>query len=290
MFLSIFFVFKTSWCKYKHLTLKQIKNMRKRSRTNSKTQNAQNETPTIEPQNKTYKKPKIKYDLDIKELDWTDKQKDFINICSQKYFRLMFVKGLAGTSKTLMSIYASLKLLKERRVSDIYYIRSAVESSHKSLGFLPGEIDDKLYYYTIPFLEKMEELLPTEDIKKLKKEDRVTAYPVNFARGMSWNEKSIVIDEAQNMTYDELITLITRLGEYSRCFVCADPLQSDLQENYKGGFEKLYKIFNDKESVNEGIYTFEFDKEDIVRSDLLRFIITKLDTKRNEHLSAQKNK
>jgi phosphate starvation-inducible PhoH-like protein len=116
--------------------------------------------------------------------------------------------------------------------------------------------------------------LPKHDIDKLKKEERIHGFPINFLRGLSWNAKCIVADEAQNMSKKELTTLITRVGEFSKLFICGDPDQSDI--NGKSGFVPMMNIFDDEESRNNGIYVFKFDEDDIVRSGLVKFILKKL--------------
>jgi phosphate starvation-inducible protein PhoH len=102
-------------------------------------------------------------------------------------------------------------------------------------------------------------------------------FPVNFARGMNWKGKCIILDEAQNSTIKEITTVLTRMGEGSRCFVLADPMQTDLRgEMNQGAFGKLGKIFSDEESMNMGIYNFNFTEEDIMRSELVKFIVQKI--------------
>ncbi len=219
-------------------------------------------------------KPKDNFYID--ELPWTEKQKRFIELSLDKNTRLILCKGPAGSSKTLTAVYSALQLLNNSKVSDVIYMRSAVESSDSRLGFLPGDADEKLHYYNLPFMDKLDELLNEETVKKLQKEKRVSIHPVNFARGMSWNGKAILLDEAQNSSFREIVTVLTRIGKYSRCFIMADPMQTDLKNGNRGGFEKLYGAFNDEESRSAGIHTFEFDESDIVRSELTKFIVTKV--------------
>jgi phosphate starvation-inducible PhoH-like protein len=214
--------------------------------------------------------------LTIREkIIWTEKQKKFLAISLDKDTRIMFVKGPAGTSKTLIAVYSALKLLNEGRVSDIIYSRSAVESSDSHLGFLPGSADEKLSFYKLPFMDKLEELLPKENIQMLEKEQRICMYPVNFSRGLSWNARAIILDEAQNSSRKEIITMTTRLGHYNRLFVLADPLQTDLPSNRAGGFEEIFNLAkeNEQEANGQGVFTFEFGREDIVRSELVRFLV-----------------
>ena len=213
----------------------------------------------------------------IRDFNWTPKQKEFIDLALAKESKILLVKGPAGSSKTLLSVYSALKLMNEARVSETVYLRSAVESSDARLGFLPGDADQKLHFYNLPFMHKMEELINESDAKKLQKDERISCYPVNFARGMSWDGKCMILDEAQNSSIKEITTVVTRLGIGSKCLVLADPNQTDLKNGNRGGFVKMYDLLNDEESKENGIYTFEFTEDDIVRSDLVRFLVKKLD-------------
>jgi phosphate starvation-inducible PhoH-like protein len=221
----------------------------------------------------------IKRVIKVKQFPWTDKQKDFFKIALHKDTKIVFVEGPAGTSKTLLAVYCGLQLLNMKVISDIMYLRSAVESSESKLGFLPGSAEEKLLFYNMPFLDKLDELLENTRIEKLQTEGRISMFPVNFARGMNWTNKCVILDEAQNSTAKEITTVLTRLGNETKCFVLADPMQTDLRsDRLTGGFEKLYKLFTDQESQTMGIHTFKFDEDDIMRSELCKFIVKKLKT------------
>ena len=217
---------------------------------------------------------KIKNSLSIYQRNLNEKQKKFLEISMDKNTKIVFVSGPAGTSKTYMAIYSALTLVNQRKVSDLIYIRSAVESSEAKLGFLPGEAEEKLAPYLAPLTDKLSELLPKGDMDVLKKENRVSSVPVGFLRGLNWNAKVIIADEAQNMTFKELFTLITRMGEFSKMFILGDPDQTDL--NGKSGFLKMISYFDDEESRANGIQVFKFSDEDIVRSRLVQFIVKKV--------------
>jgi len=219
----------------------------------------------------------IKRQIKINQLNWTEKQKEFFKVALDRDTKIVFVNGPAGTAKTLLSVYCGLQLLNMKAISDIMYLRSAVESSDRSLGFLPGSAEEKLRFYNLPFLDKLEELLPSRRASKLEEEGRISMFPVNFARGMNWTAKCIILDEAQNSTIKEIVTVLTRMGEGSRCFVIADPMQTDLKHEDKAhAFEKIIKTFSDKESYDMGIKVFEFSEEDIMRSELVKFLAKKL--------------
>jgi len=222
--------------------------------------------------------------LRLHQLSWTNKQKEFFKVALDRSTKIVFVNGPAGTAKTLLSVYCGLQLLNMKAISDIMYLRSAVESSNNSLGFLPGTADEKLRFYNLPFIDKLEELLGSEKkAEKLNEEGRVSMFPVSFARGMNWTDKCIILDEAQNSTEKEITTVLTRMGNNSRCFLLADPMQTDLKnENNQGGFQKMFKIFSDEESAQQGIYAFEFSEEDIMRSELVKFLIKKLNNNKEK--------
>jgi phosphate starvation-inducible protein PhoH and related proteins len=213
--------------------------------------------------------------LRVRDFPWTPKQKEFFKLALDESTRIMFVNGPAGTSKTLLSVYCGLKLLNMKLISDMMYVRSAVESSEAKLGFLPGSAEDKLKFYNLPFIDKLEELLSENRVEKLEREGRISMFPVNFARGMSWDAKCIIFDEVQNSSAKEITTVLTRMGKNSRCFILADPMQSDLH-NKDCAFENMFRLFSDEESHEMGIRTFEFDEEDIMRSELVKYLIKKL--------------
>mgnify|MGYP003666114595 CR=1 FL=1 len=168
--------------------------------------------------------------IKVNQLPWTDKQKEFFKIALNHETKIMFVNGPAGTAKSLLSVYCGLQLLNMKAISDIMYLRSAVESSESKLG-------------------------------------------------MNWRSKCVILDEAQNSSMKEITTVLTRLGQGSRCFVLADPMQTDLRSRDQiGGFEKLYKKFGDDDSKDMGIHTFEFNTDDIMRSKLCKFIVKKVNT------------
>ena len=219
----------------------------------------------------------IKRQIKLHQFPWTEKQKDFFRIALHPDTKVVFVNGPAGTAKTLLSVYCGLQLLNMKAITDIMYLRSAVESSNSSLGFLPGSADDKLRFYNLPFLDKLDELLLHGKPEKLEQEGRVSMFPVSFARGMNWQDKCIILDEAQNSTEKEITTVLTRMGNNSRCFLLADPMQTDLKnDNIQGGFQRMVRVFSDEESLQHGIYTFNFSEEDIMRSELVKFLIKKL--------------
>ena len=128
----------------------------------------------------------------------------------------------------------------------------------------------------MPLDDKLEEMLSPQEIKYIYDKKIVNAIPVNFLRGSNWRNKIIIADESQNFTFKELTTLVTRLGENSKLFICGDPMQSDI--NGKSGFSEMTDLFNDKDSSEQGIHCFDFTKNDIMRSEILKYIVNKIES------------
>ena len=175
-----------------------------------------------------------------------------------------------------MSLYGCLRLMAEDTEKELLYVRSIAESADKGLGSLPGDMAEKFNPFLMPLYDKLEEIVFEGDTAFLKQKGRISAVPINFLRGANWSNKLIVADEAQNFTFKELTTLITRLGEDSKLIICGDFMQSDI--NGKTGFGEMFDLFCDESSVENGIHSFKFTRNDIVRSKILKFIISKLET------------
>ena len=223
---------------------------------------------------------KLQWDLNIRERkDLTDKQKELIDIILNKKTKIVFINGPAGTSKTFLAVYCGLLLLNMKSVSNIMYIRTIIESASKSLGSLPGKESEKMEPFLMPLMDKLEEFISIGEIKKLNSENRIKGTPINYLRGASLNAQYIIADEAQNFSFKELVTAISRLGEYSKLIVLLDPDQSDL--NGKSGALPMFDLFNDESSKENGIHCFSFTKEDIVRSGILKYILEKVEAFRN---------
>lgn len=234
-----------------------------------------------------YQRDKIDFSLNIKELPWTEKQKEIIKLFLDKNTKMLILKGPAGTSKTLLGIYLGLHLLNDKKVSDMILVRSAVESSDAKLGYLPGSVDEKMSCYVTPFKDKLTELLKKNEVDKLEKDDRIVTCPINYLRGLHFAVKFICADELQNSTRKEIQTLLSRMGEFSKVMLCGDTEQIDLPYG-KSGFQDVYDMFNDEESKNMGIYCVELGEEDIVRSEFCKYVTNKF-KKLNYKIETVKN-
>lgn len=199
----------------------------------------------------------------------TDNQTTFYYLTQNEKTNIVFVDGVSGTSKTYISVYTALELLKSRQVDQIIYIRSVVESSSRSIGLLPGEIGDKFGPYSMPLVDKLNEILDKQTIKALFEEGYIKAIPVNFVRGLTFNNSIVIIDEAQNTNRAELTTLLTRFGRHTKYLVLGDSKQEDIKDS---GFEKVYELFDTEFSLKNNIHCMKFDRSDINRSQILKHI------------------
>lgn len=223
-------------------------------------------------------KPKLRGELDFKtrEFKFSEKQQKILDCLLGDDTKIVFLSGPAGTSKTFLSVYAALHILNNDFDKEIIYIRSLVESASRSLGYLPGLAEEKFQPFMLPLMDKLEEIISESCSKQLLASNRVRAIPVNFLRGASFKDKIIIVDEFQNTTRVEGTTIISRIGENTRYFILGDPMQSDI--NGKSAMKDYFNAFNNEESREKGIFCFEFDNSDIVRSEILKYIISRIET------------
>lgn len=203
----------------------------------------------------------------------TDNQNEFINISSAKDTNIIICDGPAGTSKTFCAVNVALKMLQKKEIEHIIYVRSIVESAARKLGSLPGEVDDKFKPWIMPFLEKCDELIEPYVTDSLIKDEYISCVPVNFLRGTTFKDCVVIVDESQNLEMSEIITILTRFGVNCKMFIIGDTLQSDIN---KSCFKSIFNTFNDDKSKDNGIQTFKFTEDDILRSKILKFIINKV--------------
>jgi phosphate starvation-inducible protein PhoH and related proteins len=218
--------------------------------------------------------------INVRNLGLTEKQKSLVRLSMPEGNKIIFISGPAGSTKTFMAVYCALRKLKQDEELDLLYVRTIIESAEKGLGFLPGDIHEKLNPYMGPLDDKLRELIPEASgvASELVRRGRVQAMPVNFLRGASWVNKVVVADEAQNFTFKELTTLLTRIGSNSQLFICGDYMQSDI--NGRSGFKDMFNLFNDDDSRDNGIQCFSFGFDDILRSSILSYIIKKIEQKK----------
>ena len=233
--------------------------------------------PTRDSSPYVHQREKLDWNLNIRERhDYTERQKVILEAALDSQTRSLFIDGVWGSGKTHLCVLAALKLLNTGRVDQIIYIRNPVEAtSVGKLGYLKGDQSEKMAPYCVPLHDKLDELLGKPDIDRLAKGDRFQCVPLGFIRGRNWNCKAVIVDEASSMSWDDLMLLLSRCGEFTRIFFIGDSVnQNDLGS--KAGFRRVFNTFDDMESKEHGIYAFELrETTDIVRSAFLRFCMRK---------------
>lgn len=181
---------------------------------------------------------------------------------------LTFALGPAGTGKTYVAIALAVKALKNREVKKIILSRPAVEAGEK-LGFLPGDMKDKIDPYLQPLYDALEDMVPAVKLKEYMETKVIQIAPLAFMRGRTLNDAVIVLDEAQNTTTHQIKMFLTRLGVNAKMIITGDVTQIDLPRTATSGLVQALRILRDI----PGIGKVEFGKKDIVRHQLVQRIV-----------------
>ena len=181
---------------------------------------------------------------------------------------LTFALGPAGTGKTYVAIALAVKALKNREVKKIILSRPAVEAGEK-LGFLPGDMKDKIDPYLQPLYDALEDMLPPLKLKEYMDSGTIQIAPLAFMRGRTLNDAVIILDEAQNTTTHQMKMFLTRLGMNSKMVVTGDVTQIDLPHSVRSGLLNALRILKGV----KGIGVIEYEKKDIVRHPLVQRIV-----------------
>lgn len=181
---------------------------------------------------------------------------------------LTFALGPAGTGKTYIAIALAVRALKNREVRKIILSRPAVEAGEK-LGFLPGDMKDKIDPYLQPLYDALEDMIPSVKLKEYMETKVIQIAPLAFMRGRTLNDAVIVLDEAQNTTTHQIKMFLTRLGMNAKMIITGDVTQIDLPHKAQSGLVQALRILDGV----EGIGKVEFGKKDIVRHHLVQRIV-----------------
>lgn len=181
---------------------------------------------------------------------------------------LTFALGPAGTGKTYIAIALAVRALKNREVRKIILSRPAVEAGEK-LGFLPGDMKDKIDPYLQPLYDALEDMLPAVKLKEYMETNVIQIAPLAFMRGRTLNDAIIVLDEAQNTTVQQIKMFLTRLGMNAKMIITGDATQIDLPKSVASGLIHALKVLKDV----PGIGKIEYGKKDIVRHALVQRIV-----------------
>jgi phosphate starvation-inducible PhoH-like protein len=179
-----------------------------------------------------------------------------------------FGVGPAGTGKTYLAVAMALAALREGRVSRIILTRPAVEAG-EALGFLPGDLYEKIMPYLRPLHDALHDMLPAEEIQKHTERGIIEIAPLAYMRGRTLNNAFIILDEAQNSTTEQMFMFLTRLGVNSKAVITGDETQIDLPPSKRSGLLEAHRALRHI----EGIAVIEFSKRDVVRHPLVQRII-----------------
>lgn len=181
---------------------------------------------------------------------------------------MLFAVGPAGSGKTYTSIALAVRALKNKEVRKIILSRPAVEAGEK-LGFLPGDMKEKIDPYLQPLYDALEDMIPVQRLREMMEQDVVQIAPLAFMRGRTLNDAVVILDEAQNTTSAQIKMFLTRMGMNSKMIVTGDMTQIDLPRNVKSGLVEALEIL---EGV-PGIGVVHLNKKDIVRHRLVTRIV-----------------
>ena len=185
---------------------------------------------------------------------------------------LLFAIGPAGSGKTYTAIALAVKALKEREVRRVILTRPAVEAGEK-LGFLPGDMKEKLDPYLQPLYDALNDMIPAAKLQKYLEDGTVQIAPLAYMRGRTLDNAFVILDEAQNTTRSQIKMFLTRMGRNAKFIVTGDVTQIDLPRKSDSG---LTRAMDTLRGI-EGIGMVEFDKRDIVRHPLVKYIVDAFD-------------
>ncbi len=197
---------------------------------------------------------------------------------------LVFAVGPAGTGKTYISVAMAVQALKNKEVKKIIITRPAVEAG-ENLGFLPGDLKEKIDPYLRPIYDALDEMIPSEKLKFYQENRVIEIAPLAYMRGRTLNHAFILLDEAQNTTAMQMKMFLTRMGPSSKVIVTGDISQIDLPRNQKSGLGESLRILKGV----KGIARVDLDAKDVVRHRLVKDIITAYDKHQEENDKSKKS-
>ena len=196
----------------------------------------------------------------------TQHQAEYIDMLQKK--DMVFALGSAGSGKTFLAVAEALRLILSRKKNKMIITRPVVEAG-ENLGFLPGDLEDKIDPYLRPLRDAMESILPVENVKRLFEAGIIEVAPLAYMRGRTLNNAVVILDEAQNTTTSQMKMFLTRMGENSKVFVTGDPSQIDLPKKCTSGLIHSVNILRNIDEI--GFMTLT--AEDVVRNNLVKKIV-----------------
>jgi phosphate starvation-inducible PhoH-like protein len=195
-----------------------------------------------------------------------EKQKEYYRLVREN--DIVFAIGPAGTGKTYLAVAMAVAAFRNREVTKLVLARPAVEAG-ESLGFLPGDLKEKVDPYLRPLYDALDDMIPPEKLKGMMEKRGIEVVPLAYMRGRTLNNAFVILDEAQNATTMQMKMFLTRLGANSRAIITGDITQIDLPKNVESGLVQAERILKGI----DGLGFVYFDKADVVRHRLVKEII-----------------
>ncbi|MFN5478481.1 MAG: PhoH family protein [Chitinophagaceae bacterium] len=206
----------------------------------------------------------------------TQNQKKMVSLADKN--DILFAIGPAGTGKTYTAVALAVRALKNKMVKKIILTRPAVEAG-ESLGFLPGDLKEKIDPYLRPLYDALDDMIPADKLGYYMSTRVIEIAPLAYMRGRTLDNAFIILDEAQNTTDLQIKMFLTRIGSNAKAIITGDLSQIDLPKNQKSGLEKARRILKNI----DGIAHIELDEEDVVRHRLVKAIIRAYDKENDNH-------
>ena len=200
------------------------------------------------------------------------RQKEFLNTIDSH--EVTICTGIAGCGKTYLAAYKALKMLEKNQIEKIVLVKSVTTLPDEEVGFLPGDIHEKLDPFMISFYGNIDKIIGEDQRKRLIKEGKIQIQPLAFIRGINIDNAIVILDECQNLTINTFKSIITRIGQDSKYIIMGDIEQIDIKRKDKSVLSKLIELFRDSESVG----TVSFTDEDCVRNPIIPYLLDKIKT------------
>ena len=181
---------------------------------------------------------------------------------------MVFAIGPAGTGKTYTGIALAVKALKNKNVKRIILTRPAIEAG-ENLGFLPGDLKEKLDPYMQPLYDSLKDMIPSEKLKKYMEDEVIQIAPLAFMRGRTLDNAFVILDEGQNTTHSQMKMFLTRMGKNAKFIITGDPGQVDLPRNAISGIKEAILILKN----TPGVGIVHLDESDVIRNKLVKKIV-----------------
>ena len=229
---------------------------------------SENRTPRVSPKKININSENIKTQL-------RQSQQQYVNQILNN--DITFCSGPAGTSKTYTACYVALKLLSEKKIQNVILCKPIQEAGEK-LGFLPGDISDKIDPYMQSYISNMNKIIGPKLTEMLVESEVIQFKPLAFMRGDTYDDALMILDEAQNATFKQLMLFVTRMGKQSKVIVTGDVSQYDIAKNHIG-LEAFTELMKDIKGVGH----HKFTNKDIVRAKILQDVVDRYDKWKLDH-------